>query len=64
MMQYLKNLLLLLILGGVLAFLRNWKKGPSQIKQSVPERRPTEEQGNDQIDLIYKIERKKFVEII
>jgi len=40
-------LLLLLVLGGVLAFL-NSKKELSQIKQSVPERRHTEQQGTDQ----------------
>jgi hypothetical protein len=46
-------LLLLLVLGGVLAFL-NSKKELSQIKQSVPERRPTEQQGNHQRNHIQK----------
>ncbi|CAF1243048.1 unnamed protein product [Adineta steineri] len=37
-------LLLLLILGGILAFIRNSKTESSDIKQSIPERRSTGEQ--------------------
>jgi len=42
-------LLLLLILGGVLAYMRNSKRGSSQISKSVPEPLRTDEPGNDQI---------------
>jgi hypothetical protein len=40
-------LLLLLILGGVLAYRRNSKRGSSEIRKSVPEPRQTDEQGKD-----------------
>ena len=40
-------LLLLLILGGVLAFIRNTKRGSSQIRKSVPEPHRSNQQGND-----------------
>jgi len=40
-------LLLLLILGAVLAFRRNSKRGSSEIRKSVPESRQTDEQGNN-----------------
>lgn len=42
-------LLLLLILGGVLAFIRNSKRGSAQIHKSVSESRRTDEPGNNQI---------------
>ena len=42
-------LLLLFILGGVLAYIRNSKKGSSEIKQSPLERRLTGDEGNDPV---------------
>ena len=54
-------LLLLLILGGVLAFIRNMKKGPSQGKNSATETRRTDEPGNHQINFIFKIHKEKSV---
>ena len=40
-------LLLLLILGGILAFIRNSKKGSVDIKQPTPERRLTGERSKN-----------------
>jgi succinate dehydrogenase hydrophobic anchor subunit len=40
-------LLLLLILGGVLAFIRNSKKGSYKTKKLTPEPPHNDEQGND-----------------
>ena len=50
-------LLLLLILGGVLAFRRNAKKSSSEIKPVEPERRHTGEQG--MIECIDSIKSKE-----
>ncbi len=57
-------LLLLLILGGVLAYMNNSKRGSSQIRKSVLEPRRNDEQGNGQIHFIFKIIGKKSVEFI
>ncbi len=57
-------LLLLLILGGVLAYMRNSKRGSSEISQPVLERRHTDEKGNTQIQFIFEIVERKLIEFI
>ncbi len=57
-------LLLLLILGGVLAFAHNSKRGSVKIRKPEPERRRNDEQGNSRIQLISEIVQKKLVEFI
>ncbi len=44
-------LLLLLILGGVLAFIRGSKRGSSEIRKPALEPRRPDDQGNDQVHI-------------
>ncbi len=54
-------LLLLLLLGGVLAFIGNSKRGSAEIRKPVSEPDRTDEQGNDQIHRIFKIKGEEHV---
>ena len=48
-------LLLLLLFGGVLAFIHNSKRNLSQLKESAVEQGHPDEEGNDQVDVIFKL---------